>query len=99
MTAEKKTVLLKILLGAAIMAYPIIGYFWILAGITDFLRVRSFKRPIFCILSGDGASGTYAGFCYSFEIEGNFMPEDELPGVAAYTARILNTPVMAGVRD
>lgn len=105
MTAtEKKFIAIKALLIAAIIVFPMIGCLWILAGIKDFSRVRNFKRPLFCILlaesaSQDGGSGTYAGLCYSFEIKENFAREGELPEVSGYTARILNTPVMAGVRD
>lgn len=89
----------KILLAVAIIVCA-----WILIGMTDFSRVHSFERPIFCVLpseSGfdDGGSGTYIGLGYSFEIKGNFMPEDELPGVTEYTARICGIPVMGGIRD
>lgn len=82
----------------------IIFCLWILIGVIDFLRVHSFERPVFCVLPSefafsDGGSGTYFGLGYSFEIKGNFMPEDELPGVTEYTAKIFNMPVMAEVRD
>lgn len=102
--AEKKALAIKFLLVAAIWACPMIGYLWVLAGIIDFLRVRSFQLPIFCILLAefaleDGVSGTYVSLGYSFELKGNVMPEDELPKVTEYTAKILNTPVMAGVWD
>lgn len=82
----------------------IIVCLWFLAGVIDFSRVHSFERPYFCILSPihaekDGGSGIYVGLGYTFDIEGNFMPEDELPGITKYTARIFNIPVMSGIRD
>lgn len=93
--AGKKKVLLVV---------AIIACLWILISLIDFSRVHGFERPIFCILSAehamdDGGSGTYMGLGYSFEIKGNFMPEDELPGVTEYTARVLNISVMSGIRD
>ena len=77
---------------------------WLLTGLIDFSRVHNFKRPVFCVLPAeyafkDGGSGRYLGLGYSFDIKGNFMPEDECPGVTEYTARIFHVPVMVGVRD
>ncbi len=77
---------------------------WVMIGIIDFSRIHSFERPIFCVLPSsqamkDGGSGTYVGLGYSFEIKGNFMPEDELPGVTEYAAKIFGVPIMAGIRD
>lgn len=89
----KKTILL---------AAAIILCIWILVGVIDFSRVHSFDRPAFCVWSLkylDGGSGTYSGLGYSFEIKGNFFPDDEQPGVTEYTAKIFGVPVMAGVRD
>ena len=71
--------------------------------ICDFSLVAGrFEKPVFCLLvngADDGGSGTYIGFGYSFEIKGNFMPEDEYPGVTSYAARILGLPVSEEVRD
>ncbi len=77
---------------------------WITLGVVDFSRVYRFDRPIFCVVSSgtaadDGGSGTYIGLGYAFEIEGNFMPEDVLPGVTVYTARIFGISVLSGSRD
>ena len=61
---------------------------WITVGIVDFSLVHSFRRPVFCVCSEpmqDGGSGKYAGLGYSFDIKGNFMPEDELPGITKWT--------------
>lgn len=105
MTATKKTIgMIRFLLIAAILVMPVLGYFWIMAGVIDFLRVRRFGRPIFCILTAESAvsdSGfeTHTGFLYSFEIKRSFSSEDPRPSVTAYTAKIMNTPVMAAVRN
>lgn len=71
-------------------------------GITDFFRVNQFEKPIFCILTNgasDGGSGKYIGLGYSFDIKGNFMPEDEFPGVTCYTYKIMGIEVCSGIRD
>lgn len=71
-------------------------------GAIDYSRVLKFEKPWFCIiLNGcdDGGSGTYIGLGYSFDIEGNFMPEDELPGVTKFNMRILGISAANGVRD
>ncbi|MCF7795858.1 hypothetical protein K9M42_02090 [Patescibacteria group bacterium] len=51
----------------------------------DFIRVnKKTKRPLFVIekiTQDDGGSGLYKGLGYSVDIEGNFMPEDEHPGI------------------
>ena len=75
---------------------------WLIIGITDYVRVCSFEKPVFCIVtdaSDDGGSGHYAGLGYSFDLKGNFMPEDELPGVTEYSYQIFGLPVRSGVRD
>lgn len=52
-------------------------------GIFDFLRVNSARKPIFtiAITGDDGGSGTYYGLGYKIELDGNFMPEDNSPGI------------------
>ncbi len=76
---------------------------WFCAVIIDFnLVVRNFEKPFFCVLTDgadDGGSGKYIGLGYSFEIEGNFMPEDEFPGVTKFDAKFLWIPVASEVRD
>lgn len=75
---------------------------WIGMGLTDFLRVKSFERPLFCWgteIYKDGGSGHYAGLGYAFDITGNFMPEDELPGVTSYSYYILGLKIKSGIRD
>lgn len=75
---------------------------WLTMGITDLGLVRDFERPVFCLLvngADDGGSGTYVGLGYSFEIWGNFMPEDELPGVTYYRYKIFGLDICSGIRD
>ena len=75
---------------------------WIVIAIIDFSRVHSFEMPIFCIatvMAQDGGSGRYRGLGYSFDIEGNFMPDDEFPGVTKYIYYILGQEILSEVRD
>lgn len=75
---------------------------WLAAGTVDIFRVSSFEKPVFCapcVTADDGGSGRYQGLGYSFDIEGNFMPEDEFPGVTEYTLRIFGAEVRSGLRD
>ena len=75
---------------------------WVIIGVTDLIRVRSFEKPLFCIgtnIADDGGSGHYAGLGYSFDIAGNFMPEAELPGVTSYGYKIMGIPVDSGSRE
>lgn len=69
---------------------------WLCVGITDFALVHNYKKPLFCIgveLYQDGGSGKYAGLGYSFDIEGNFMPEAKNPGVTSYRGYIFGKEV------
>ena len=89
---------------SVIIAIIILLVLWIAIGLIDFFRVSSFERPIFCRLDvensyDDGGSGKYNGLGYSFDIMGNFMPEDEYPGVTKYTYYIFGSEVSAGIRD
>lgn len=80
----------------------VIVVIWIVVGLLDFFRVKSFDKPLFCIeteMYDDGGSGHYIGLGYSFNIKGNFMPEDELPGVTEYTYYILGFEIKSGIRD
>jgi len=75
---------------------------WAAVGIADFFRVYSFEKPIFCIAADtadDGGSGEYRGLGYSFVIEGNFMPEDEFPGVTKYEYYLFGKLISTGIRD
>ncbi len=75
---------------------------WLVIGIIDFSRVHSFEKPIFCITTetkDDGGSGHYVGLGYSFDIKGNFMPEDELKGVTEYSYYLFGIRVESAIRD
>ena len=75
---------------------------WFAAGTVDVLRVTAFEKPLFsvpCVTADDGGSGHYQGLGYSFDIKGNFLPEDEFPGVTAYSLRIFGAEIRSGLRD
>ncbi len=79
-----------------------VAVLWIGMGMFDFFRVKSFEKPFFCVATescDDGGSGHYMGLGYSFDIKGNFMPEDELPGVTEYSYDILGFKIKSGLRD
>lgn len=89
----KKRILLTVLI---LMA------FWLSAGTVDICRVSSYEKPVFSfpvVTADDGGSGRYQGLGYSFDIEGNFLPEDEFPGVTEYTLCIFGAEVRAGMRE
>lgn len=73
----------------------------VLTGVFDWFRVKGFEKPIFTIpiTEDDGGSGIYYGLGYSIDIKGNFMPEDELPGVTHYDFYIFGVLVDRGIRD
>ena len=78
---------------------------WISVGIIDYIRVHSFKKPIFCVAAytyDDGGSGKYVGPGYSFDIEGNFLPtvdEEELYGVTKWTYRLFGIELQTQMRN
>lgn len=85
-----------------ITAAVVLLILWIAAGVTDYIRVHNFEKPIFCIgtdIMDDGGSGHYTGLGYSADIKGNFMPEDEFPGVTEYTFSIFGADIESGIRD
>lgn len=64
---------------------------WLIVGIIDFALVHSYRKPLFCVgvdLADDGGSGRYVGLGYSFEIEGNFMPDVETPATEAEKPKV-----------
>jgi len=80
----------------------VLAVIWVIVGVVDFSRVHNFEKPLFCIATEnykDGGSGHYVGLGYSFEIKGNFMPEDELKGVTAYSQYLFGFKVASGSRD
>lgn len=75
---------------------------WLTVGIVDYYRLHRFEKPIFCVgidLSDDGGSGKYVGLGYSYDIEGNFMPEDEFPGVTKWTYHLFGLEMETQIRD
>ena len=82
---------------------------WFVIGIIDFALVHNYRRPLFCICTEpmqDGGSGKYVGLGYSFDIEGNFMPDTELPAtedkkpkVTSYRGYIFGKEVSRGFWD
>ena len=75
---------------------------WIAIDIVDYSRVHSFEKPIFCVgteLADDGGSGKYVGLGYSFDIKGNFMPEDEFPGVTKWAYYLFGVEIQTQIRD
>ena len=74
----------------------IIFAIWLVMGMIDFSRVQGFEKPMFCIVTktaDDGGSGYYVGLGYSFNIKGNFMPEDKLKGITEYSYYIFGIKV------
>ena len=72
---------------------------WMCIGVTDFALVHNYRRPLFCICTEsmqDGGSGKYVGLGYSFDIEGNFMPEEKNPGVTSFRGYVFGKEVSRG---
>ena len=70
---------------------------WSAMVVTDFLLVRNYRKPLFCIginLADDGGSGKYAGIGYSFFLEGGFMPDDDEPDVTSGRGYFFGREVM-----
>lgn len=85
-----------------LIVFCIILILWGVIGSVDFFRVKSFEKPLFTLAietTDDGGSGLYYGLGYSFDLKGNFMPEDELPGVTHYKYYIFNKLIAKGIRD
>lgn len=88
---NKSTKIIIAILGIVIL--------WLCVGIVDFALVHNYRRPLFCVCTEsmqDGGSGKYVGLGYSFDIEGNFMPEAKNPGVTSYRGYILGKEVCRG---
>ena len=72
---------------------------WFVCGIADFMLVRTYRKPLFCIgvdLADDGGSGKYIGLGYSFNLEGGFMPDDGEPDVTSYRGYIWGKEITRG---
>ena len=82
MKKTKKTVIIALVSVIAV---------WLIMGIVDFALVHSYHRPLFGICTEsmqDGGSGKYVGLGYSFDIEGNFMPDVETPATEAEKPKV-----------
>ncbi|TCK98649.1 hypothetical protein EDC19_1082 [Natranaerovirga hydrolytica] len=90
-----KKVIIKVCIGIVVIGLGI--------GFVDYWRVcHLFEKPIFTIpimTSDDGGSGTYQGLGYSFEIQGNFMPEDEHFGVTHFEYYWFGNLVKKGMQE
>ena len=85
-----------------VLCAAILLLLWIGTGAIDFLRVCSFQRPLFCLAgetADDGGSGRYVGLGYAFDIEGNFMPDTENPGVTKWTYYLFGIEIETQIRD
>ena len=75
---------------------------WLTVTLTDFYRVTCFEKPVFSVLTDsydDGGSGKYIGLGYYIALEGNFMPEDEFPGVTRYHIKLIGIHLKSGIPD
>lgn len=89
----KKKALIVIALGIVL---------WLSMVLVDYSRAHRFEMPIFCVATEvfqDGGSGHYVGLGYSFDIKGNFMPEDEFPGVTKWTYYLFGIEMETQIRD
>ncbi len=70
---------------------------WLKIVYTEYCQVGiNWNKPNFCILvdgADDGGSGKYIGLGYSFDIEGNFVTENEYRGVEKYTFNVLGITI------
>ncbi len=84
------------------IAILVVLVLWLCVGIVDFALVHNYRRPLFCICTEsmqDGGSGKYVGLGYSFDIEGNFMPEEKNQGVTSYRGYVFGKEVSRGFWD
>ena len=89
----------KYMVKKIVITIIIVLVLWLCVGITDFALVHNYGKPIFCIgvnLADDGGSGEYIGLGYSFDIEGNFMPEEKNQGVTSYRGYVFGEEVSRG---
>ena len=85
-----------------VIILTIVILLWLAVTFTDFYRVTRFEKPVFSVLTDsydDGGSGEYIGLGYSIALEGNFMPEDEYPGVTRYHIELFGIHLKSGIRD
>lgn len=96
MAAGKRKIIRRLAVAAVVAVIVLAG-----AGLIDYLRVSAFAKPLFAqaaVTADDGGSGLYQGIGY-VDIKGNFMPEDEYPGVTVWEYYLFGKPIGAGLRD
>lgn len=75
---------------------------WVMLTAVDLGAVALLRRkPVLAfptVTSDGGGSGVYCGMGYAFYIDGNFMPEDENPGVREYVLYLFGLPVVPSDR-
>lgn len=90
---------MKRLLAVAVVAVVV----WVCALGTDYWRtIHGFAKPAFAVCApgvDDGGSGTYKGVGYMIVIKGDFMPEDEFPGVTRARFMMFGKQIKAVIRD
>lgn len=81
----------------------VIAVLWSTLTFLDYRRVcHLFEKPYFAIptiTADDGGSGRYVGLGYWFNIEGNFMPLDELKGVTKADFYLFGINLKQVIRD
>ena len=100
---EVKAIRKKKALTALVITVMAVIVLWAATVVVDYWRVRhDFERPLFATASltaDDGGSGTSRGLGYTIELEGNFLPEDEFPGVTAFRFYLFGNCIAEGIRD
>ena len=100
---EVATIRKKQALTALIIIILAVIVLWAATVVVDYWRVRhDFERPLFATASltaDDGGSGTYRGLGYTIELKGNFLPDDEFPGVTAFRFYLFGSCIAEGIRD
>lgn len=93
---------MKTTLKRAFILFVFLFLLWFACAATDLIRLNSFEKPIFARpikIYKDGNSGTYKGLGWRIELEGNFMPEDELPGITQFEYYLFDDLILAAIRD
>lgn len=85
-----------------IIVFVLIILWGIALGMDYRITMHGFEKPVFARpvrTADDGGSGIYAGIGYSFEIKGNFMPEDEFSGVTHAKFLLFGKEIKTSTRD
>lgn len=86
-----------------IIVFCVLIVLWgITIGVDYRTTMHGFEKPIFAAAkktADDGGSGIYQGIGYSIEVEGDFMPEDEFPGVTYARFTLFGKEIKTSLRD